>query len=370
MASANLSSQPSSEVERLLTETVGSEQARDINKWLKDTELRIAVVGKTGTGKSTLLNIFLGVDEFEEGGSFDPVTENVKEFSCTKKGINITVWDCPGLQDGSGKEDQYLLELKNKTNGDIQLLLYCNSMLETRSDLHMGDAVDKITKILGQDIWKHTAVVLTFANIFEQRLIDRLTKPEDVKKEFSDKVKEWQKKFQQKLKHICGIERSIIDGLKIIPAGYNGCEPLGGNKNWLSDLWAEILNKVRQDVKHAVIKLNEDRFTMPEDATDEDPDVDSHRQPIILTPTVKKALGTAAVGTGGLAAGAGLGAAVGAGIGGVTAGVATLGLAAGIGAGAGAAVGGAIGVISSALVILYLNRKTKNEYKFPDQKGT
>lgn len=383
MASSRPSSRPNSdsEVDELLQKIVGSEHVRDMNKWLNDTELRIAVAGKTGAGKSTLLNIFLGVDEFKEGDGFDPVTDNVKEVVCMKKGIRIRVWDCPGLQDGSGREKQYLLELENKTNNDIHLLLYCIDAREKRSDFHkVGSAVDTITEILGKDIWKRTAIVLTFANIFERSLQDKFERLEDWKKVFADKVNEWQDKFQLKLKDIQGVEKSIIDGIKVLPAGYDGREALSGNKNWLSDLWAAILNKVKEDVKPAVVKLNEDRFAMSEEATkdedidleDEDIDleVDLHRQPIFLTPNVKKALGTAALGTGGLAAGAGLGAALGAGIGGITAGVATLGLAAGVGAGAGAAVGGAVGVIASALAIMYHNRKKIDDYVIPDQKGT
>ena len=74
-------------MEKMLPKYAGSEQARDMKKWLDDNaELRIAVAGKhrtVFTGNSTLLNIFLGVDDHElkEENGFNPVTDKVKELS-------------------------------------------------------------------------------------------------------------------------------------------------------------------------------------------------------------------------------------------------------------------------------------------------
>ena len=289
----------SSELIKAIRNMIGSQEEVDnIIRWIQNAELRIVVVGKTGVGKSTLLNTFLGVNDFEEGDSFRHVTDEVKERRHEKNGVKVTVWDCPGLQDGTGKEERYLRELKRKTNGDIHLMLYCIDMKETRSDLHWGTAIDKITEILGKDIWNYTAIVLTFANTYERRL-KKSEKPEDVEKIFTDRVNEWREKMQQKLKSINGIEQSTIDAIQVMPAGKYSNKPLCGQKHWLSNLWAGILNKVRQDVQHAVVKINEDRFCMMDEVEEEFCiiDVDEHRpltfhdQSITLTPTVQQAIG-------------------------------------------------------------------------------
>ena len=271
------------------------EEAKGIIEWILNTELRIVVMGKTGVGKSTLLNTFLGINVFEEGDTFAPVTQNVKECKYKKKGVSVIVWDCPGLQDGTGKEELYLKELKCKTERNIHLMLYCVDMTETKSDLHCGTAIDAITLALGKDIWKHTALVLTFANLFESRF--ECDEPEEKKKLFTRRVNEWQDKLQQKLKSIDGIEKSTIEAIKVMPAGLDGREPLCGQKDWLSDLWAEMLKKVKEEVQQTIITLNQDRFCESNKVDDEDfifdnlHPADLHTQPIVLTPSVKEVLG-------------------------------------------------------------------------------
>ena len=251
-----------SEFVQRVKEMVGPEQAKRVLEWMRKSGLRIVVTGKTGVGKSTLLSTFLGFDIFAEGDSFDPVTTHVKEYKHNmRNGVKITVWDCSGLQDNSGYEDQYLEELKAKTKGNIHLMLYCINMLETRSDLHWGSAVDRITSILGKDIWNNTALVLTFANIYEMRLTkDQGMTSKKAQKVFNEKVKEWQKKFQEKLQSIDGISRSTIDELKVLAAGKDSHIPLFGNKDWYSELWIEMFTRVKPEAKKAVFRLNEDRF--------------------------------------------------------------------------------------------------------------
>jgi predicted GTPase len=355
-----------SELVKRINEMVGPQQARRLLEWMGKSGLRIVVAGKTGAGKSTLLNTFLGVDVFAAGDTFDPVTTHVKEYKHTpRNGVKITVWDCPGLQDNSGNEDQYLEELKTKTKGNIHLMLYCINMLETRSDLHWGSAVDRITSILGKDIWKNTALVLTFADAYEIRLTeDQGMTREAALIDFNEKIRDWKNKLQEKLRRIGGISRSTIDELKILPAGLDSNKPLFGNKDWLSELWAEMLTRVKAEAQKAVVRLNADRLRESEKVTKEDR-AESRRPPIILTPKVKKILAATVFG-GMMTAGAGIGAGIGAGVGGVLVGIPTLGAGAAIGAGvgvaAGAAIGTGIGAIAAAMVLLF-KRSKRNEYE-------
>jgi predicted GTPase len=269
-----------SELVKKLNELVGPEEADQLLEWMSISELRIVVAGKTGVGKSTLLNTLLGFDVFTERDPFriQAVTTHVEEYRHMRNGVKITVWDCTGLHDNySGNEDQYLKELTAKTKGDVHLMLYCINMLESRSDLHWGSAIDRITSVLGKGIWKNTALVLTFANAYELRLIyDKEMTSKQALKEFNEKIKECQKKFQEKLRSIDGISRSTIDKVTVLPAGKYSHIPLFGNKDWFSELWAEMLTRVNDKARTAVLRLNADRFREPEEDR-----ADSHR-PCIL----------------------------------------------------------------------------------------
>ena len=87
------------------------------------------VTGKTGTGKSTLLNGLLGEEIFKEGHNLDSETREVtiirKEMDT---GVTVIAYDCPGLQDGTGDEDAYLKDMQDKIRDGLDLVLYCISM--------------------------------------------------------------------------------------------------------------------------------------------------------------------------------------------------------------------------------------------------
>jgi predicted GTPase len=59
-----------------------------LNDWIKNSSsVSVFVTGKTGTGKSTLVNGILGGGICEEGHTLKPETVQVKCFNLTKNGI-------------------------------------------------------------------------------------------------------------------------------------------------------------------------------------------------------------------------------------------------------------------------------------------
>eukprot|EP00731_Ephydatia_muelleri_P001476 Em0001g1476a len=88
-------------------------------------ELCILVCGKTGVGKSTLVNSILGKDVVKTGGpgcrsqsqpgpfsSLSAVTAGIIRASGDVEGVTVTVYDSPGLQDGHCKDQSYLDQIR------------------------------------------------------------------------------------------------------------------------------------------------------------------------------------------------------------------------------------------------------------------
>ncbi|XP_011403880.1 PREDICTED: uncharacterized protein LOC105312714 [Amphimedon queenslandica] len=141
--------------------------------------VKILVVGKTGSGKSTLINGLFGSEKVEVDGhdtlESDSVTKDVECFveiyeSGSEKEpwqkFNVTICDSPGFQDTSYSDEEYIEKLKSKCN-DPDLVLYVVSMRETRWTIDQVETITLVNKALGTEIWNSTLLVLTFANEVE-----------------------------------------------------------------------------------------------------------------------------------------------------------------------------------------------------------
>ena len=307
----------------------------------------------------------------------------MKQHTFKKRNVEVTIWDCPGFQDGTDNEEAYLQDLKKKTNGDIDVMLYCISMEDTRFDrLCHGVAMQYLTQVFGHCVWKHTVIVLTFAN----RVVSRLKhqRPSNLDEEFEEKVKQWKTYIQAVLLEInCTEKPSDVEKIQVIPAGFKK-PSLPSRKFWLSNLWIAIFVTLKTDeAKAAAIVLNEHRFrTDPEQnypstltsdvafvgpcrnegeverpppVTDEDfKNKEIEDQPIVISPDMEASLHKVGAE---IVAISSVGVIAGATIGGIVAGVASLGIATPVGAGVGGIIGGGIGFILSTLFRVYKHRK-------------
>jgi predicted GTPase len=264
------------------------EQKGTFQWWRKSkSNLRIIVVGKTGVGKSTLLNALFGVtetqDAFKAGTTLAPGTKSICTHQYIRGGILLTVHDSPGLEDGSGNESTYFREMKAKTDEGIDLMLYCISMKESRSDLssEINDSViDKITRELGSDIWQHTVFVLTFANSYIKTLSQA---GKNVEIEFEKRMNEWKSKIVQALIKN-GVDDSTANNILVEPASYYKKQSLLKRKFWLSELWARVFVAVSDNGKVAFLKLASDRLRSSAEVTDDD--FKNEIQPIVVSGSV------------------------------------------------------------------------------------
>ena len=142
---------------------------KDLHEWFQFSKaVSIFITGRTGVGKSALVNGLVGAEVAKEGEELDPETVEVTSYEKEINGVKVTVWDSPGLQDGTSHEAQYLADMTKKCKG-MDLCVYCVSLLETRFTDGCDDiiAMKKLTGVFGKRMWEHTIFVLTFANLIE-----------------------------------------------------------------------------------------------------------------------------------------------------------------------------------------------------------
>ena len=105
---------------------------KELIKWFNDSnKVTILLTGRTGVGKSTLVNSLIGNKVAKEGETLKPETSEVTGHKQQIRDVEVTVWDSPGLQDGTGNEGRYLADMKRKCK-DVDLCVYCVSLKETR----------------------------------------------------------------------------------------------------------------------------------------------------------------------------------------------------------------------------------------------
>ena len=303
------------------------------------------MTGKTGVGKSTLVNALIGSNVVEVGRGLKSDTKKVASYSKTEKGVKIVVWDSPGLQDGTECDITYLTDMKEKCR-NIDLILYCIDSSAKRSELGPGQrdflAIQKFTDTFDDKFWENAVFVLTRGNTMENDLRD-IGEPV-IEQAFRETVNKWEAEIQSALKSI-RIPEEIVSNIPIVPAGHVNKPNLPGHQFWLSGLWFTVADCIKDSSKLDLIALNEHRMTEISQITPGSFNKDGPQQPIVVdyANTDQRALELTAKGVGGgFAVGVAAGAAIGGGAGAV-AGSVVPGLGNIVGAAVGAAVGGAIG---------------------------
>uniref|UniRef100_A0A1X7U7R4 AIG1-type G domain-containing protein n=1 Tax=Amphimedon queenslandica TaxID=400682 RepID=A0A1X7U7R4_AMPQE len=247
--------------------------ARDDHK-----ELRLLVTGKTGEGKSTLVNGLLGKEVAKEGAGTERCTTQVAEYKAELHGVPVTVFDSPGLQDTTENEDKYIADMKKKCQ-NLSLVLYCTKMTNNRLKEEDKRAILKLTVEFGQNFWKYAVLVLTFANtenVTRRDERDEDTGPEPdfddteswnvLKKErFEGRVKIWKESFHKFFIDEVGLTRDIVERILVVPVGdsrpsLDNREPyrLPDRDDWFSEFWKACSLRVREI--NLFFKISKHRF--------------------------------------------------------------------------------------------------------------
>ena len=252
-----------------------------LKTWSCQQELRILVTGKTGQGKSTLINGILGAQVAAEGARATRRTAEVTEHSVTIQGVLVTVFDSPGLQDRNVNEEEYIKYMTDKCKR-LSLVLYCTKMTNPRLTDDDKNAMEKLTKAFGEEFWNYAVFVLTFANKEDcfrkdDRDIDTASDlgEHDVtvlKQRFEHRVEIRKEELKQFLVDVIRVSPNIAEGIPVVPTGdykktHMNPHPLSlpDRDSWFLEFWDASCSRVKET--NLFLQVNYNRMVPVNDKT-------------------------------------------------------------------------------------------------------
>ena len=233
--------------------------------------LSILFTGKTGVGKSSLANALVGREVSPEGETLDPKTVDVFNYNADIAGVDVTIWDCPGLQDGTTNESQYLKKMATKCKA-LDLVLYCTRMDDTRIRDEDYETIKTLTRAFGEAIWENAVFTLTFANKVKKAVRSRsqaTAAPVDQKEFFLSRLSQWDSKLKEALEK-AGVSHKTVSKTVVVPVGYQDDLCLPDRDDWLSKFWLACLRRINKRATLALLKISADRLPAEGDPSGED----------------------------------------------------------------------------------------------------
>lgn len=274
---------PDVKLEDLLKLAKDPDQLESIFK--KAKKIQILIIGKTGTGKSTLINGLVGeeVAEVFLGLSTSGVTAEVTPYHRRIEGVEVQVYDSPGLEDGSGKD--YLETLYSMCH-NVDLVVFAIRMSDNRFVPGNPDAVamKKFTGRFGVEVWNKAIFIITCANLTENlnpqlRLMSSSEKGEFFQKLMDD----YKKAIHDTLIEEASVPPDIVERVKVVPTGIESESELVDGTLWFTNFWFECLMAIpTAQGRASMIKVNAKRFKSSKSVTREDYMLPLEAQPIVL----------------------------------------------------------------------------------------
>ena len=229
----------------------------------------LLIVGKTGVGKSSLVNALVGTEEAEVGHDKEPKTKEVTSYDVDIEGVKIRVWDTPGLRDDdddddekeedcTGNDKKYLAEMLSKIKEELDLVIFCLRMDDKRFQRDDKQTFKILTDCFGKELWKNAVIALTFAN--------KVKDPAggDRKAYFRQDFAKWQNAINSFVSKTIKLDPERVQFLKLVPTGYYlSLEVLPNGEKWLSNFWIACYKVARRSAAFNLYRINTGRIRFP-----------------------------------------------------------------------------------------------------------
>ena len=237
-----------------------------IQQWMDKGKktLRIVTAGKVGAGKSALVNALIGREVSREGDAPFSVTSSVVATTTNKFGIEVMIFDTPGLDDPQRDDYDTIKEIGQKTRREVDILLFCLRMTERVDAAHM-EMINKLAKAFGEEIWTRAVFVLTFANEVKVQKRRQSSQPspsaaeKELPEHFSVLLQQFRDSTREFVQRYTNLSPDVVTKIPIVPTGYD--EPsLPDRDDWFSEFWAEIFKRLEPGAQQPLLAIFQDRI--------------------------------------------------------------------------------------------------------------
>ena len=228
----------------------------------------LLIVGKTGVGKSSLVNALVGKPVAVVGHDKIRGTDKVTSYDIDIEGVKVRVWDTTGLrdddddddeedeeEDSTGNDKKYLAEMQSKIKEELDLVIFCLRMDDKRFQHDDRQTFKIVTDRFGKELWKNAVIALTFANKVEDPAGG------DSKAYFEQDLAKWQSKINSFLSKKIRLDPERVQSLQFVPTGNNLLlTVLPNGEKWLSKFWIACYTVARKSAAFNLYQINKERL--------------------------------------------------------------------------------------------------------------